>query len=381
MISRRTARSERLVVSTTRQERVVTVRAGDLRAMRLTCVVLAVIGLAACSQRPEGSGTAEAPTVSRLRAAGATFPYPVYTRWFSRYAESSGVRIDYESIGSGAGVRALIDGRVDFAATDVPLDAVTRSSLAQQGIRQVPLIVGGAAVTYHVPSLPAQLRLDGATLSDIFLGRIRRWNDPALLALNPDVALPTEPIRVITRADTSGTSWILTDYLTRQSPAWATEHGRSNYPSWPVGAGVRGNEGVASEVKVTPYAIGVVEAVYAMQNHLPVARIRNRAGAWITPQAGGLREAASAMLGSMDDTVEFAASISDAPGERSYPIAALSWLLVPSRGRDSTRVLATQAFVRWALTNGDADASALGYAPLPDSMRTTLLRAWGRQPR
>jgi phosphate transport system substrate-binding protein len=300
------------------------------------------------------------PTID---GAGATFPYPVYTRWFSRFADESGIRINYRSIGSGAGVRALNDGTASFAATDAPLDTV-------------PLIVGGAAVSYHVPELTRQLRLDGSTLADIFLGRITRWDDARLIALNPDITLPKESIRVITRADTSGTSWILTDFLSRLSTGWATGPGRSKYPAWPVGMRVRGNEGVAAEVKATPFALGVVEAVYAMQNRLPVARIRNHAGAWVTPQTGALRAAASAMLGSIEDTVEFATSISDAPGEQSYPIASLSWLIIPSRGVDSTQAAATRRFVLWALERGEADALALGYAPLPDGMRRTLLREW-----
>jgi phosphate transport system substrate-binding protein len=341
-------------------------------------VVALLAGLVACSPAEQPPAARSGHSTLTLTGAGATFPYPVYTRWFSRYAEAGGARINYNSIGSGAGIRALLSDSLDFAATDVPLDRAEREALAARGIRQVPLVVGGAAVTYQIPGLAHQLRLDGTTLADVFLGRITRWNDARVMALNPDVDLPAEPIRVITRADTSGTSWIITDYLAGQSASWAAGPGRSRFPEWPVGTGVRGNEGVAAEVKVTPFAIGIVEAVYAMQNRLPVARIRNHAGAWVTPQTGGLREAASAMLGSIDDTVEFATSISDAPGTASYPIASLSWLLVPAQGRDTARVAATAAFVRWALEQGETDALALGYAPLPESMRTTLLRAWAR---
>jgi phosphate transport system substrate-binding protein len=297
-------------------------------------------------------------------------------RWFSRFASSDSARINYQSVGSGAGIRALLAGTVDFAATDAPLDASERAQLVAQQIRLVPLAVGGAAVTYNVPGLSHQLRLDGATLGEIFLGHVTTWNDPRLIALNPDVTLPAQPITVVTRADTSGTSWILTDFLSRTSTDWARAPGRSMFPAWPVGQRIRGNEGVASELKATEFSIGVVEAVYAMQNHLPVARVRNHAGAWVTPQTGALRAAASAMLGSIDDTVEFATSISDAPGELSYPIASLSWLIVPSRGRDSVHVRAVQRFVRWALRHGEDDALALGYAPLPEPMRQTLLRSW-----
>ena len=346
--------------------------------------LLTLFALAACSTAARDdiaiADNGAADTL-RLQGAGATFPYPVYTRWFSSFARTGGARIDYQSIGSGAGLRALQAGTVDFAATDVPLSPAERTSLEAQGMRQVPLVVGGVAITHHVPGLTSQLRLDGATLGEIFLGRIAMWDDPQLVALNPDVTLPHERIRVITRGDTSGTSWILTEYLAGQSATWAAGPGRSAFPAWPAGTSARGNEGVAAEVKVTEYSFGAVEAVYAMQNRLQVARIRNHAGAWVTPQTGALRGAASAMLGSMDDTVEFAGSISDAPGETSYPIASLSWLIVPTRGRDSTRVQAMRAFVEWALTNGEDDALALGYAPLPDSMRATLRRAWSRTTR
>lgn len=350
-----------------------------MTTVHLRLVLLCAVAiLSACNARDDRRVESARPVATRttLDGAGATFPYPVYTRWFSRFADASGVRINYRSIGSGAGMHELQAGTADFAATDVPLDADERAQLGSKGIRQVPLIVGGAAVSYHVPGLQRQLRLDGGALGDVFLGRITRWDDPRLVALNPDVTLPHQTIRVIVRGDSSGTSWILTDFLARLSPAWATGPGRSKYPAWPIGVRVRGNEGVAAEVKATPFALGVVEAVYAMQNRLPVARIRNHAGAWVTPQTGGLRAAASAMLSSIEDTVEFATSISDAPGELSYPIASLSWLLVPTRGIDSTRTAATAQFVRWALEHGETDALALGYAPLPDTMRRTLLRAW-----
>ena len=342
------------------------------RAVPAALVLLAACSAAGRDDRAPAQGT---PALM-LTGAGATFPYPLYTRWFSHFAERGDAKINYESIGSGAGIRELLAGTLDFAATDAPLDAAQRQELATQRIRQVPMAVGGAAETYNVPGLTRQLRLDGTALADIFLGRIATWNDPRVVALNPEIALPAHAITVVTRSDTSGTSWILTDYLSRQSADWARGPGRSRYPAWPVGSGVRGNEGVASELKATEYSIGVVEAVYAMQNHLPVARVRNHAGAWVTPQTGALRAAASAMLGSIDDTVEFATSISDAPGAESYPIASLSWLVVPSAGRDTVRVHAVQRFVAWALQHGEDDALALGYAPLPEAMRATLLRSW-----
>lgn len=345
---------------------------------RVLCVASAMLLASGCSSRDDTGGTSDtlrAPNVT-LDGAGATFPYPLYARWFSRFEAAGDARINYRSVGSGSGVQALLEGAVDFAATDAPLDATMRSRLMEKGVRVVPLTVGGVAVTYHLPDITRQLRLDGSTLADIFLGRIVKWNDPRLSSLNPDIALPAEPIVVVTRVDTSGTSWILTDYLTRVSAGWAASPGRSAHPRWPLGRPLRGNEGVASEVKVSAYAIGVVEAVYAIQNHLPLARIRNHAGAWVSPQTGSLRAAASAMVGSMDDTVEFSGSITDPPGELSYPIASLSWLIVPTHGRDAARAAATTRFIRFALSHGDDDALALGYAPLPPAMQASLRRTW-----
>jgi phosphate transport system substrate-binding protein len=346
---------------------------------RVLWCLAAALAAAGCSARDTSDAVKDSLRHSgvTLDGAGATFPYPLYTRWFSRFAAEGGARINYRAVGSGAGVQALLDGTVDFAATDAPLDATIRARLTRTGVRLVPLTIGGVAVTYHLPDITRQLRLDGAALADIFLGRIVQWNDPRLSSLNPDIVLPSARINVVTRADTSGTSWILTDYLSHVSTTWAARPGRSTHPEWPVGRPLRGNEGVASEVKVSAYSIGVVEVVYAMQNHLPLARVRNHAGAWASPQTGSLRAAASAMLGSMDDTVEYSGSITDPPGELSYPIASLSWLIIPTEGRDAARAAATTRFVQWALARGDDDALALGYAPLPPAMQASLRRTWG----
>jgi phosphate transport system substrate-binding protein len=316
-----------------------------------------------------------------LVAGGATFPYPVYTRWFSRFADSTGVRINYQSIGSGAGLRHLTAGTLDFAATDVPPDSAERRALEAQAVRVVPMLIGGVALTYNVPGLRTPLRVDGPTLADIYLGRITKWNDARLVALNPDRTLPDRDLLVVTRADASGTTYIVSDYLTRVSPAWAVGPGRGKEVAWPVGIGARGNEGVAGQVKTTEYSIGLVEAVYAYQNRLPVARVRNHAGAWVTPETGALRAAATAMLGSIDDSTEYLVSINDAPGERSYPIASLTWLVVPQAGRSPSAHAAAARFVRWALRHGDADALGLGYAPLPDAMRSRVLALWANTAR
>jgi phosphate transport system substrate-binding protein len=340
----------------------------------LSCVCLmSVLSCTSATRDAERPANLSGASIE-LAGAGATFPYPVYTRWFSRFAEAGGARISYSSIGSGAGIERLLKDSLSFAATDAPLDPAEREQLAAAGFRLVPMVVGGVAITYNLPGIIRQVRVDGALLGAIFLGTVTRWDDARLRAINPDIALPAQAIIVVSRADSSGTSWILTDYLTRVLPAWAVGPGRSRFPAWPTGRQARGNEGVAAEVKATPYAIGAVEAVYAMQNRLSVARLRNHAGAWVTPQTGNLRAAADAMLTSMDDTLEFSGSIADAPGASSYPIASLSWLIVPSGATRPAIVKPLGEFVMWALRNGAEDALSLGYAPLPDAMRESLLR-------
>jgi phosphate transport system substrate-binding protein len=341
-----------------------------------TLRIALAVALVACGGATDDTPrtAARAPGAVDLTGGGATFPYPVYTRWFSRFHDATGTRINYQAIGSGAGVRQLVAGTLDFAATDVPLDTGEQRQLGTRRVRQVPMLVGGVAVTYHLPGVTTTLRLDGATLADILLGRIVRWDDPRLVALNPGLALPPKDLLVVYRADASGTTYIITDYLSRVSTAWAAGPGRGKDVQFPVGLGQRGNEGVAGQVKTTPYTLGLVEAVFALQNRLPAARLRNHAGAWVTPQTGNLRAAAEAMLGSIDDTVEFATSINDAPGERSYPIASLTWLLVPTEARrDAAHGAQIRRFVRWALQDGDTDALALGYAPVPDAMRRRVL--------
>lgn len=345
-------------------------------ALLATCAVLV-----ACAAPDDAPRARDAGRVD-LTGGGATFPYPVYTRWFSRFHGESGVRINYQAIGSGAGVRQLVAGTLDFAATDVPLDPVRRRAFGARGVRQLPMLVGGVAVTYHLPGVTRTLRLDGAALADILLGRIVRWDDARLVALNPDLALPDAPIGVAYRADTSGTTYVVTDYLARTSTAWAEGPGRGAFVRFPVGRAERGNEGVAAQVKTTPYTIGLVEAIYALQQRLPAARLRNHAGAWVTPQTANLRAAAEAMLGSIDDTLEFATSIVDAPGEASYPIASLTWLVVPAgAGADPARAAPIQRFARWALEHGDAEALALGYAPLSAAMRRRVLAQLAVAPR
>jgi phosphate transport system substrate-binding protein len=318
----------------------------------------------------DSAGAVAAPAAARrtqvdLTGAGATFPYPVYSRWISDYLAATGVRINYQSIGSGGGIQQLAAGTVDFGATDVPMSPRELSSAGSGRILHVPTVLGSVAVTYNVPGVSRPLRLSPDVLADVFLGRVRRWNDPRLAALNPGVPLPGSEVLVVHRADGSGTTYIFTDYLASASPSWASGPGRGKDVRWPVGVGGRGNEGVAGQVKATPGSIGYVETTYARQNRLPVAEIRNRAGAFVAPSIDAVSAAAAEATAQLPPDTDYRASIVDAPGAASYPIASFTWLLLDARERDRRKTLAVVDFARWALRDGAGAARALGYTPLP----------------
>ncbi|MDF1506384.1 phosphate ABC transporter substrate-binding protein PstS, partial [Roseisolibacter sp. H3M3-2] len=315
--------------------------------------------------RPSAAGRAE-PALD-LTGAGATFPYPVYSRWISEYLARTGVRINYQSIGSGGGIRQLVEGTVDFGATDVPMSARELAS-AERRVLHVPTVLGAVAITYNLPGVAEPLRLSPEVLADVFLGRVRRWDDPRLAALNPGAALPDADILVVHRTDGSGTTYIVSDYLATVSRAWASGPGRGKDVRWPVGVGGQGNEGVAGQVKQTPGAIGYVEATYARQNRLPVAALRNRAGAFVPPTIEGVAAAAAAATAGLADTTDYRVSIVDAPGEASYPVASFTWLLLDPSARDTAATAGVVRFVRWALRDGAPAARELGYASLPEAL-------------
>ena len=300
-----------------------------------------------------------------LTGAGATFPYPVYTRWISEYLAVSGVRVNYQSIGSGGGIRQLAEGTVDFGATDVPMSADELAAARPGGVLHVPMVLGAVAVTYNLPELRAPLRLSPEVLADVFLGRVRRWDDARLAALNPGVPLPASDILVVHRGDGSGTTFIFSDYLATVSPAWLRGPGRGKDVRWPVGVGGIGNEGVAGQVKQTPGSIGYVEATYARQNRLPAAALRNRAGAYVTPTPQGIAAAAAASTAGLPPTTDYRVSLVDAPGAGSYPVASFTWVLMDAVPRDTAKAAALVRFVRWALREGSTAAESLGYVPLP----------------
>lgn len=312
-----------------------------------------------------------------LTGAGASLPYPLYARWFNEYAQVANLRINYLSVGSGEGMARVARGAVDFGATDVPM---TEAELAQTPGRllHLPTVIGAVAVTYQLPGITRPLRLTGPVLADIFRGRIRRWRDPQLTALNPDLALPDTAITVVHRTDGSGTTYILADYLSAVSPAWRDGPGRGRRITWPVGVGVEGNESAAARIRQSVGAIGYVEVGTARLMRLPTAHLRNRAGRFISPMPYEMASAATAVLDQLTPrreggTTDFRVSLVDAPGPASYPMTSLTWLLVDPAAIGAVRTRQLADFLRWAFFEGGAVASSLGYVPLPMALAQQVL--------
>jgi phosphate transport system substrate-binding protein len=353
------------------------------RAWTLALALVGAAAVAACGGEKNATpgamkeqGEAAAGGQVTLVGAGATFPYPIYSKWFDAYGRTHPVRVNYQSIGSGGGIRQLTEKTVDFGASDAPM---TAEELAKApGTLHLPTVVGSVAVTYNLPSVTAPIRLTGPVLADIFLGEIRKWNDPRIQELNPGVTLPARDILVVHRSDGSGTSYVFTEYLTTVSPAWKQKVGTGKSVNWPTGLGAKGNEGVAGQVRQTEGAIGYVEEVYASQNQLATAALRDRAGAFVQPTEGATAAAAAGVGAALPDTTDFRVSLVDAEGAGAYPISSWTYLLVPSHFEDCVKARSLADLVRWAYSpEGDAMASQLGYAPLPQRVEELALAKWG----
>ncbi len=319
-----------------------------------------------------GCGGGGAGTVS-LTGAGATFPYPVYSKWLNTFHQATGHQINYQSIGSGAGVRQFSEGTVDFGATDGPMTDEEVAAVNGQ-VLHIPTVLGAVVLTWNLPELGSTvLRFDGATIADIFLGKITRWNDPRLAALNPDVNLPDRDLLVVHRSDGSGTSFIFTEYLAKVSPEWESRVGVGKAVSWPSGLGGKGNEGVTQQVKQVEGTIGYVELIFAVENNLPVADIQNPAGEFVTPSMASVTAAAAGV--DLPADTDFRVSITNADGAQAYPISSFTWLLIRPQAADSAKGAALHQFLEWMLTDeAQNQAAVLHYAPLPESVRS-LARA------
>ncbi len=308
-----------------------------------------------------------------LTGAGATFAYPIYSRWISDYVVKAGIRINYQSIGSGGGIRQLTERTVDFGASDAPVSDAELAKLKDRRILHIPTVVGAAVAAYNLPGLKATLKLSGQVLADIFQGRITKWNDSRIAALNADVKLPSRDILVVYRADGSGTTYVFTDYLATISPAWAKGPGMGMSIAWPVGLGGKGNEGVAGQVKQIAGAIGYVELTYAKQNKLAYADIQKAAGTFVTASVESMAEAANGAVKAMA-AGDYRHSIVNAAGKGAYPISSYTWILVDAKPANAAKGKKLADFLRYALTDGQKAAPALFYAPLPPAVAAPLLK-------
>ncbi|HUT75748.1 MAG TPA: phosphate ABC transporter substrate-binding protein PstS [Armatimonadota bacterium] len=319
----------------------------------------AVLLAAGCAKGPSrGPGGSGQVT---LTGAGATFPYPLYSKWFDEYEFAAGVRINYQSIGSGGGIQQLKAGTVDFGGSDTPLS--DQEAAAMPGpVVHIPTVAGAVVIAHNLPKV-TELRLSGETIADIYLGEIRRWNDSRIAELNPGVRFPDAPIAVVYRSDGSGTTSIFTHYLAAVSRPWAGRVGAGKSVNWPVGIGGKGNEGVAGVVKQTPASIGYVELAYAEHNRLPYARVRNAAGSFVAPTIEATAAAAAGAAAAMKQDLRV--SIVNSPAPNAYPIAGFTYLLVYRDQRDRAKGEALAKFLDWALDDGQAFAEPLLYAPLP----------------
>jgi phosphate transport system substrate-binding protein len=346
-----------------------------IRATRFVAAGVAAAILAACggsSDRQDTTGAVRSSGGVDLNGAGATFPYPVYRQWVSDYATKTGVRINYQSIGSGGGIRQLTEGTVDFGASDSPMSDAEIAK-AKGPVMHIPTVLGAVVLTYNVPGLQQPLRLTGAAIADIFLGKITKWNDPRIATLNREATLPSTDILVVYRSDGSGTTFVFSDYLTAVSPQWASGPGRGKELKWPVGIGARGNEGVAGQVKQTPGAIGYAELAYAKQNNLSYALVQNAAGQFVAPTVESITAAAEGSAAQMTATSDYRVSVVNAPGAASYPISSYTWILAYYNQTDATKAQKLRDFLKWALTEGSQSARALDYAPLPPALAQRLV--------
>jgi phosphate transport system substrate-binding protein len=308
-----------------------------------------------------------------LNAAGATFPYPIYSKWFDVYHQAhSNVQINYQSIGSGGGIRQLLDKTVDFGASDGPMndDQLKQASIP---ILHFPTVLGAAVPSYNVSGVSTDLNFTAEALAGIFLGKVTKWNDPAIAGANPGVKLPGDDIVVVHRSDGSGTSYIWTDYLSKVSPEWQQKVGKGTSVNWPAGLGGKGNEGVSALIQQTPGALGYVELIYAVQNKIPYGKVKNSSGVFVKADLTSVSAAAAATAKFMPD--DFRVSITNPEGKAAYPIASFTWLLIPSKFSDTAKRDVVKDFLKWMMTDGQQYCDALAYAKLPKEVVAKEMKA------
>jgi len=308
-----------------------------------------------------------------LNAAGATFPNPIYTKWFSEYHKlHSDIQVNYQAIGSGGGIRQVIAGTVDFGASDMPMTdeqlAEAQSKLATK-VLNIPTVLGAVVPAYNIPGVTGELKFTPEVLAGIFLGKISKWNDKAIASANPGVNLPDKDIIVVHRSDGSGTTFIWTDYLSKVSPDWKSQVGANTSVKWPIGMGGKGNEGVAGMIRQMSGGIGYLELIYALQNNISYGSVRNSAGVFLKASLEGVTAAAAS---APKMPADFRVSITNAPGKDSYPISSFTWLLIPQHSKDPAKGKILADFLNWMVTDGQKMTSALSYASLPENVVTKI---------
>jgi phosphate transport system substrate-binding protein len=341
---------------------------GAYRMKRVAAVLTMIVAL---------GGMIWAQEALLINGAGATFPNPMYSKWFDEYhKKNSNMQINYQPIGSGGGIKQVTEGTVDFGASDGPMNDEQLKAFKDKhgfGILHFPTVLGADVPTDNIPGVTAELNFTPEALAGIFMGHITKWNDAAIAGVNKGVNLPANDIVVVHRSDGSGTTYIWTDYLSKVNDGWKARVGKGTSVNWPVGLGGKGNEGVAGQVKATPNAIGYVELIYAVQNNMPYGRVKNSSGEFIKADLAGVTAAAAAAAKEMPD--DFRVSITNPAGKAAYPISSFTWLLIPEKFQDARKRDALKGFVKWMLTEGQNDVEKLSYAKLPKEVISKELKA------
>jgi phosphate transport system substrate-binding protein len=333
--------------------------------MRIAVIALA-FGLGATAFAAQGQ---------QITGAGSSFAAPIYGKWGDAASGETGIKLNYQAVGSGAGINQINNRTVDFGASDMPVAA---DQLTEHKLMQFPTVIGGVDIIVNLPGVkPNELKLTGAVLADIYLGKLAKWNDPEIAALNPDIKLPATAIATVHRADGSGTTFVFTDYLGMQSPDWKSKIGSSTSVAWPGGAGAKGSDGVAGTVRQIPGGIGYVESAYATQNHLTTALMRNQAGKFVAPDMESF--AAAAKSADWSKVENFAIDLNDQPGEASWPIESATFVLLPTDPKDPAQSAAVKKFFNWGFSKGNDIATQLLYIPLPANVQDAIRAAWQKQ--
>jgi phosphate transport system substrate-binding protein len=342
--------------------------------LRITVVLLMALCITGCKSNPSSDASPSATGNLDMSGAGATFPYPIYSKWFSEYNQlHPDVKINYQSIGSGGGIRQVSEGTVDFGATDGPMSD-QQLQAAKVKVMHIPTVLGAVVPVYNVPGVTNDLNFSPDVIADIYLGKITKWSDPRIARDNPGIKLPNNTILPVYRSDGSGTTYIFTDFLSKVSPDWKSKVGSGTSVKWGnVGVGQKGNEGVAGMVRQSPYSFGYVELIYAFQNKMPFGSVKNAAGKFVKASTDGVTAAAAAAASTMP--ADYRVSITNASGDASYPISSFTWLLIPTQSTNPAKTKALVGFLSWMLDHGESEASTMTYAPLPQPVQDMVRKS------